>query len=248
MQTIVIFSGAGLSACSGLPTFRGSGGLWENHKFEDLAEHTAWFRNRELVLRFYAMRFNLYCDASPHAGHDAIAKLQEHFRVFNITQNIDDLLERSGSQEVIHLHGSINRKKCEWHQDINPEENNRFRCDYKTVAETAVEMGDMCPKCGGQMRPDVVWFGEAVRQSDTELDLLHRTRRKLADENGIFVCVGTSARVYPAAGFINFFEGASRKILIDPDPPALADFHCLRGTASEKLPELADRLIEEFGT
>ena len=93
-----------------------------------------------------------------------------------------------------------------------------------------------------------MWFGEAVRQSDTELDLLHRTRRKLADENGIFVCVGTSARVYPAAGFINFFEGASRKILIDPDPPALADFHCLRGTASEKLPELADRLIEEFGT
>lgn len=119
MRTVVTFSGAGLSAESGIPTFRGKDGLWENHRVEDVADHQAWWRDKGMVLRFYEERFQKYRACEPNAGHRAIASLQEKFNVVNVTQNIDDLLEQAGCSNVVHLHGKATRAKCEHHHDIS---------------------------------------------------------------------------------------------------------------------------------
>lgn len=241
VKTVVIFSGAGLSADSGIPTFRGSDGLWENHKVEDVAEHEAWFRDRELVLRFYAERFNKYQSCKPHEGHYAIARLQEKFNVVNITQNIDNLLEQAGCNNVAHLHGMISRKKCEWHRNITSlDGDTRFQCDYEAPAESAVELGDLCPKCGGQMRPDVVWFGEAVHENHKELKKLVREVRLY---DGYFICVGTSIQVYPAAYLIPLFSEVKNKYIVDPNPINVLNYELIRGTAKEQLPLLVDKII-----
>jgi len=128
----VVFSGAGLSAESGIPTFRGSDGLWENHRIEDVASPEGWARNPKLVLNFYAMRFEKVQSVQPNAGHFALAKLQEKFEVINITQNIDNLLERAGCKNVWHLHGRVDWQKCERHHDIFGFRDSYFKCDFKS--------------------------------------------------------------------------------------------------------------------
>jgi len=242
MKTIVVFSGAGLSAESGIPTFRDSGGLWEQHRVEDVASPEGWERDRQLVLNFYEQRFLRSLQCRPNPAHDAIAKLGSRFDVVNITQNIDTLLERAGSKNVWHLHGRIDFQKCEFHFSIPAYPDSSYSCDYRAPTASPTKLGDKCPKCGAQLRPDVVWFGEAVDMKQEYLDELVKTAE-------IFIGVGTSAQVYPAAGLLPLFRGAKQKFFIDPHPAyeVLDGFDVLKGTASEQMPAIAARIFSANG-
>lgn len=241
MRTVIVFSGAGLSADSGVPTFRDSNGLWENHNVADVAEHEAWFRDKELVLRFYRDRFNTYKNCKPHAGHEALARLEQKFRVIHITQNIDSLLEQAGCSDVRHLHGQIHFRKCEWHKDITTlGGEHKFLCDFREAADRPAEIGDLCPKCGGQLRPDVVWFNEAVH---IDYEDIKEMCKEVKYNYGIFICAGTSLQVYPAAYFVSFFAQVKNKFIVDRKPQKVADYELVEGTAAEKLPELVEKLL-----
>lgn len=234
MKKIVIFSGAGLSAESGIPTFRDNkNGLWENYDVEDVATPGGWKRNPKLVLQFYADRYKNIKSCEPNDAHRAIAKLQEKYEVINITQNIDDLLERAGCKTVWHLHGQIARRKCEKHKNIFPY----YQCDYDADHDKPVEITDACPKCESKLRPDVVWFEESV---DMREDYL----QNLVDTTDVFIGIGTSAQVYPAAGFLWYFQGTPIKIFIDPDPsPRLKSYLCIIGAASQWMPKVTEELM-----
>lgn len=237
-NTIVIFSGAGLSTESGIPTFRDSGGLWEQHRIEDVASPEGWQRNKKLVLNFYAIRFLKQAECQPNPAHHAIAELSKHHNVINITQNIDTLLERAGCKNVWHLHGRIDFQKCENHHSLGFSFDANFDCDYKSQITTPIKLGDLCPKCGGQLRPDIVWFGEPVDMREEELMNLVQT----AD---IFIGVGTSAQVYPAAGLLPMFRRTRKKYFIDPHPnyELLDGYEVLQGSASEQMPKLVEKLL-----
>jgi len=242
LPTAVIFSGAGLSNESGIPTFRDSNGLWHNHKVEDVATPEGWKNNQQLVVDFYAERWKNIKDCEPNAGHKAIAKLQEKFNVLNITQNIDDLLERGGCNNVWHMHGQINNRKCEFHKSCTMLDGDSvYKCDYKVEGHDGpVQMGDKCPKCGGQMRPDVVWFGEAVYWDDNAL-------AEIIPSTKVFIGVGTSAQVYPAAGLLYTFRETEKKYFVDPNPPMrLQSFTKVAGKAGEHLPQIVESLLQEF--
>jgi len=237
-MNIVIFSGAGLSTESGIPTFRDSGGLWEQHRIEDVASPEGWKRNKKLVLDFYAMRFMKQADCFPNPAHYAIALLSKTHNVINITQNIDTLLERSGCENVWHLHGRIDMQKCELHHSLAFPEQYHFDCNYKSVITTPIRLGDLCPNCGGQLRPDIVWFGEPV---DIREDFLVEQIRT-AD---IFIGIGTSAQVYPAAGLLPMFRRVNEKYFIDPNPnyDLLDGYTVLKGSASEHMPILVKKIL-----
>jgi NAD-dependent deacetylase len=238
-KRVVVFSGAGLSAESGIPTFRGSDGLWENHRIEDVASPDGWAKNPKLVLEFYTMRFEKVQQVQPNAGHFALAKLQEKFDVVHITQNIDNLLERAGNKTVWHLHGRVDWQKCERHYDIFGFRDSYFNCDFKSEISKPVQWGDKCPKCGAQLRPDVVWFGESVDMRRNDLE-------ELIDTASIFIGVGTSAQVYPAAGLLTLFNETEQKFFIDPNPAyeALRGFEVIEASAAEALPKLVQTLSQ----
>jgi NAD-dependent deacetylase len=240
MRKIVVFSGAGLSAESGIPTFRDLGGLWQGHRIEDVAEPIGWKKNPSLVLDFYAQRFVQMQECQPNAAHIAIAQLANRFDVVCITQNIDTLLEQAGVKDVWHLHGRIDYHKCEWHFSIPPM-NADWQCDYRAEITQPIQLGDLCPKCGRQLRPDVVWFGEAV---DMRVDDLN----EMVSQVDVFIGVGTSAQVYPAANLLRFFTDAREKYFIDPNPAysALDGFTVFKGTACENMPELAEILSSKY--
>ncbi len=242
-MNIVIFSGAGLSTESGIPTFRDSGGLWEQHRIEDVASPEGWSRNKKLVLDFYAMRFVKQAECLPNPAHDAIAQLSKNHTVVNITQNIDTLLERAGCGQVWHLHGRIDMQKCEFHHSLAFPEQYDFNCDYKSLITKPIQIGDLCPKCGlrlveRQLRPDIVWFGEPVDMREEFLT----EQIRIAD---IFIGVGTSAQVYPAAGLLPMFRFTKEKYFIDPHPnyEMLNGYTVLKGSASEQLPKLVAKLM-----
>lgn len=236
-KRIVVFSGAGLSAESGIPTFRASDGLWENHRVEDVASPEGWARNPKLVLEFYATRFEKIREVEPNPAHYAIASLQDVFDVVNVTQNIDNLLERAGCENVWHLHGRIDRQKCERHYDIFGFRDAYFNCDFKSDLSKPIQWGDKCPKCGAQLRPDVVWFGESVDMRRGYLD-------ELIETAFAFIGVGTSAQVYPAAGLLSLFAETKHKFFIDPRPAydALRGYEVIASTAASALPKLAQEL------
>jgi len=242
MRRIVVFSGAGLSAESGIPTFRDSGGLWEQHRIEDVASPEGWERNKELVLNFYEQRFLRSLQCRPNPAHEAIAGLQPFFEVINITQNIDTLLERAGSTNVWHLHGRIDYQKCELHYSIPSFDDSSFNCNYRNQISSPTRLGDRCPKCGSQLRPDVVWFGEAV-------DMREEYLAELVATADVFVGIGTSAQVYPAAGLLPLFRRTKRKFFVDPHPAydLLDGFEVLEGTASGQMPQLAAELKRRDG-
>lgn len=243
MKTAVILSGAGLSAESGIPTFRDSNGLWENHRVEEVASPAGWQRNKRLVLEFYRQRFERLQGCQPNAAHHALARLEEKFHVVHITQNVDNLLELAGCRNVIHLHGMLTKRKCEHHHEITLDQGDPdFTCDYKVAQTTAVALGEMCPKCGGQLRPDVVWFGEAV---DMPYDQMAALLDSVRNEDGVFLCVGTSAQVYPAASLIPLFAPARRKYIVDRQPVREADYTLIEGPAGEALPKLVEQLLRE---
>ncbi len=251
-RTIVCLSGAGLSQESGIPTFRDKNGLWENHRFEDVASHEGWQRDKALVLRFYNERLKAVAAARPNKAHLALARLQQKFNVINITQNIDPLLELAGCQHVWHLHGEIMKKKCEWHNEIAVSQTG-FDCDYKVASTTPFALGELCPRCQGQLRPDVVWFGEAVQMESMQIEVDGKAETLSLDDlcqevkryNGVFICVGTSAQVYPAASLIPYFARTPHKYIVDKDPIQVDGFTVLQGSAGEQLERLADRLLEE---
>ena len=240
MGKIVIFSGAGLSAESGIPTFRDAGGLWEGYRIEDVATPFGWIRNKQLVLDFYEERFLQMQKCKPNAAHLAIADLSSYFDVICITQNIDTLLEQAGVKEVWHLHGRIDYHKCEWHYSIGPIDAD-WQCDYRAATRSPTQIGDLCPKCNRQLRPDVVWFGEAV---DMRTDRLY----EIVSQVDAFIGVGTSATVYPAANLLRFFGDVKEKYFIDPNPAydVLNGFTVIEGTAAQKVPELVAVLKAKY--
>ncbi len=236
MRKLVVFSGAGLSAESGIPTFRDSDGLWENHKVEDVADPDGWERDPELVLKFYKQRFHAITNAKPNDAHKAIADLQDRFEVINFTQNIDNLLERAGCTDVRHMHGSVFRKKCEHHTNTG---NCNAHCDYIDACNEPIKLGDKCPKCGGQLRPDVVWFKEAVQY---ELEDVQYLCKEVKYKNGVFICVGTSGNVHPAASLIAYFSQVHNKYIVNKDARPIGDYTILKGLATEGMRKLEQTL------
>lgn len=236
MNTVVVFSGAGLSAESGIPTFRDAGGLWENHRVEDVASPEGWRDDRDLVLRFYGQRFEAIAAAQPNDAHRAIAELQDRYRVVNYTQNIDNLLERAGCSDVRHMHGSVFRRKCEYHINTG---SSAARCNFLDACLAPIRAGDRCPQCGGQLRPDVVWFGEAVHFGFDEINELCTELKRY---DGVFICVGTSGRVQPAASLIQFFSRIRRKYIVNVDATPVGDYEILAGPASEGMRKLEQSL------
>lgn len=203
MKRIVVLTGAGISAESGLKTFRDSDGLWEGYNIEDVATPEAWARNPELVQQFYNERRKSVLEAEPNAAHFALAQLQDKYDVQIITQNIDDLHERAGSKNVMHLHGIITRSQS----SINP------RLTYP-IDGWEIKMGETC-ELGSQLRAHVVWFGEAVPMIEPAA--------ALCSQADIFILVGTSLAVYPAAGLINYVPHMVTKYIIDPNIPTVAN-------------------------
>ena len=183
-KKLVVLTGAGMSAESGLSTFRATGGLWEQHRIEDVATPEGWHKNPGLVLEFYNQRLNQLITALPNAGHLALAALEEDFDVEIITQNVDNLHERAGSSKVLHLHGELTKVRSSGPGaevfELSPDQ-------YTTL------LGDKCPK-GYQLRPHIVWFGEAVPNISPAIQIV-----KKAD---ILLVIGTSLQVYPAAGLL----------------------------------------------
>jgi NAD-dependent deacetylase len=198
-KKLVVLTGAGISAESGLATFRDSGGLWEGHRVEDVATPEAWRRNPELVLEFYNQRRKGGLNARPNRGHEILAELQTDFDVTVITQNVDDLHERAGSKKVIHLHGNLFESRSTFDPSLV----------YK-IAGWELKLGDKCER-GSQLRPNIVWFGEMVPMMEVAT-----YETSMAD---IFLVVGTSLVVYPAAGLIHDVPGDVPKYIVDPKIP-----------------------------
>ena len=221
---VFILTGAGVSAESGIPTFRGAGGLWRNYRIEEVASPYAWERDPGLVWEFYSMRRRVAGDAKPNPAHFVLAKLEEAIgdRLFLCTQNVDGLHEQAGSRRVIHMHGELFKSRCD-------------RCsrspfaDEKTY-EPAAEI-PLC-ECGGRIRPHICWFGEMPFEMEKIFTAL--------DECSMFVAIGTSGVVEPAASFVTHVRGSALTAYVGPEEPAnrSAFDECYTGKAGELLPKL----------
>lgn len=196
---IVVLTGAGISAESGLKTFRDSDGLWEGYHIHDVATPEAWERNPGLVQEFYNERRRQVLAAQPNQAHQILAELEANFDIEIITQNIDDLHERAGSTKVTHLHGIITRSQSDRKSNLT-----------YSIEGSDINMGELC-ELGSQLRPHVVWFGEAVPMIEVAADICQQAN--------VFVLIGTSLAVYPAAGLIDFIPKGVTKYIIDPRTP-----------------------------
>lgn len=225
---IVVLTGAGMSAESGLATFRDSDGLWMNHRVEDVASIEGFYRNPQLVLDFYAMRRNEAREANPNQGHLILASLEQAgYDISIITQNVDDLHERAGSHSVLHLHGELT-KNCSVH--------NRQQTYPVTDETLAIRVGDLAPD-GSQLRPFIVWFGEDVPMMTPAIEL--------CEQADLLVIVGTSLAVYPAASLVHYAPRTTPVVLIDPKPVSSSyrsDIEHIALGASKGLAELQRRL------
>lgn len=220
-EKVVVISGAGLSAPSGLATFRDNNGLWRTYRFEDVASPNAWRKQPQVVLEFYNERRAKAADAAPNAGHLAIAALEKEFEVVVITQNVDDLHERAGSTKVIHLHGELSKARS------TEDESLVYEIGAKPIA-----LGDQCEK-GSQLRPHIVWFGEEVKLIDTAAN-------EVADAGRVLV-VGTSLKVYPAAGLCSVAHEEALKYYVDLEAKRKVEgFEVIQGSADLILPELLE--------
>jgi NAD-dependent deacetylase len=224
---LVVLTGAGISAESGLKTFRDSDGLWEGYDINEVATATAWLKNPELVLEFYNMRRKNVQEAKPNAAHYGLASLQNDFDVHIVTQNIDDLHERAGSKNVLHLHGEILKMRSEEDEELV----------YPIYGE--IKLGDKAED-GAQLRPHIVWFEEAVPMIEHAVEIV-----KKAD---IFIIVGTSLVVYPAAGLVNYAPWEIPKFIVDKQIPytsSLYNLSVIEKPATEGVEEL-QQLLKEF--
>lgn len=230
-SSIVILTGAGISAESGLRTFRDAGGLWETHKVEQIATPQAFSRNPELVQRFYNERRAQLKTVEPNVAHRALATLEAEFsgEFLLVTQNVDDLHERAGSRNVVHMHGELNKVRC-------------LACNQMYVWEGDVLPTSKCPGCGKKkLRPHIVWFGEMPFE-------LGRIDQALA-KCGLFLAIGTSGLVYPAAGFIDQVNpfAYTAELNLEPSEVASAFFERRHGRATELVPALVEELLAGSG-
>jgi NAD-dependent deacetylase len=226
MKKLVILTGAGMSSESGIKTFRDSGGLWEEYDVSEVATPEAWVKNRELVLRFYNERRRQLAASKPNEGHLGLVRLEKYFDVHIITQNIDDLHERAGSSRILHLHGELTKVRSTADPGL-----------VYNIGYNDIKPGDNCEK-GSQLRPHIVWFGEEVPMMDEAADITAN-----AD---IFVVVGSSLNVYPAAGLINYAPAKASIWLIDPKEvvlPVSRKVEVIREVASVGVKVLTDRLL-----
>ena len=230
-KKLVVLTGAGMSAESGISTFRDSDGLWEKYRVEDVATPEGFAADPELVLNFYNQRRRELLNTKPNAGHIGLADLEQEFDVHIITQNIDNLHERAGSSHIIHLHGELT-KVCSSRDPYNPHYIKELKPE-----EYEVKMGDKAGD-GTQLRPFIVWFGEAVPEIETAV--------RYVEKADIFVIIGTSLNVYPAAGLLHYVPRGAEVYLIDPKPVdthTSRSIHVLRKGASEGVEELKQLLI-----
>jgi NAD-dependent deacetylase len=212
-KKLVVLSGAGISAESGIPTFRDSDGLWEGHNVMDVATPEGWRRNPALVLDFYNQRRKRALEVKPNRGHEILAELENYFDVTVVTQNVDDLHERAGSSHVIHLHGSLFESRSTKDETL-----------VYPIKGWELNLGDVCAK-GSQLRPNIVWFGEMVPLMDVAAD--H------AANADFFVVVGTSMVVYPAAGLISYVPHDALKFVVDPKLPEMGNVPSLQMVAEK---------------
>ena len=232
MKNLVFLTGAGMSAESGISTFRDSGGLWEQYPVEAVASIQGYERDPELVQQFYNERRQQLSSVVPNEGHKLVASLEDKFNVTVITQNVDNLHERAGSKNIIHLHGELMKA-------TSSRDPNNPNCIVTLPKDNPViKMGDKA-KDGSQLRPFIVWFGESVPMIEPAIEKVR--------EADILVIIGTSLNVYPAAGLLNYANGHCKIYLLDPKEvpynPSLGIHHIMKG-ASEGMKELC-RLLEE---
>jgi len=199
MKKLVVLTGAGISAESGIATFRDSGGLWEGYKVEEVATPEGWTKNPSMVLEFYNQRRKKALDVKPNRGHEILVELENHFDVTVITQNVDNLHERAGCSNVIHLHGSLFESRSTLDETL-----------IYPIQGWQLNMGDLCEK-GSQLRPNIVWFGELVPMIEVA--------SHYASKADVFLVVGTSMVVYPAAGLIHYVPIETPKFVVDPKIP-----------------------------
>ncbi|MFY0685534.1 MAG: NAD-dependent deacylase [Cyclobacteriaceae bacterium] len=211
MKKIVVLTGAGISAESGLKTFRESGGLWEGHDVMEVASPEGWYNNQALVLDFYNQRRKQALKAQPNSGHLALADLEKDFEVVIVTQNVDNLHEQAGSTNVLHLHGELFKSRSTVDSSL-----------VYYIEGWALNEGDLCEK-GSQLRPHIVWFGEMVPMIEVAAN-----EAMSAD---IFMVIGTSMLVYPAAGLLDYVASEIPKFIIDPQIPNLSHYQNLRAFA-----------------
>lgn len=228
-KKIVVLTGAGMSAESGLKTFRDADGLWEGHNVYEVATPEAWYRNPHLVLEFYNQRRKQLLEVKPNAGHLALAELQDHADVMIVTQNVDDLHERAGSRNIIHLHGELRK--------VRSSKNPRL---VHELPGWELKWGDLC-ELGSQLRPHIVWFGE-------EVPLISQAASEV--ESADILCViGTSMQVYPAAGLVHYAASGIPKFYIDPKAEKIAGLNrleAIRDTAGKGVPGWIELLKKEY--
>jgi NAD-dependent deacetylase len=229
MKKLVVLSGAGISAESGIPTFRDSDGLWEGYDVMEVATPEGWQKNPGLVLEFYNQRRKRALEVKPNRGHEILAELEKHFDVTVVTQNVDNLHERAGSSHVIHLHGSLfESRSCKDESLIYP------------VKGWELNLGEKCEK-GSQLRPNIVWFGEMVPLMDVAASY--------AAKADVFLVVGTSLVVYPAASLIHYVPMETMKFVVDPKLPDIGQLPYLKmiqDKASTGMEVVKKELLEMF--
>ena len=220
MKKVVVLTGAGISAESGISTFRDSNGLWENHDIMEVASPEGWQNNPELVLNFYNLRRRQLKEVQPNSAHYFLKELEKKFEVVVITQNVDDLHERAGSSQVIHLHGELKKVRSEKSEDLI--------LDW----EEDIQLGDLAED-GAQLRPHIVWFGEMV-------PMMEKAIEEVSDAD-IMLVIGTSLQVYPAASLIDFIEYGKPIYVIDPNSVSVSNnphIKIIRKKATEGVKEL----------
>jgi NAD-dependent deacetylase len=228
-KKLVVLTGAGISAESGLSTFRDANGLWEGHDVMEVASPQGWRKNPELVLEFYNQRRKNAHQVQPNPGHLALAELEKDFDVTIITQNVDNLHERAGSSRIIHLHGSLFQSRSTLDEHLVYE-----------MEGWELKLGDKCER-GSQLRPNIVWFGELVPLMEVAV--------KETMKAEIFMVVGTSLVVYPAAGLVDYVRADVPIYVVDPHLPEMAprpNLHLIQAKAGEALPKLAQELVERY--
>lgn len=225
MKKIVVLTGAGISAESGISTFRDSDGLWEQYRVEDVATHEAYLRNPKLVLDFYNERRRQLFSVQPNEAHRQLVRLEEKYDVHIITQNIDNLHEQAGSTQVLHLHGLLTQARS--------DRNDNLIID---IGDRDIHLGDKAPD-GAQLRPHIVWFGEAVPNIEPAA--------ALCEQADVFIVVGTSMNVYPAAGLIHYVPRSTPCYLVDPKAVAVSrPVTALAEKATTGVKKVVDRLME----
>lgn len=230
-KKIVALTGAGISAESGIKTFRDSDGLWENHDVMEVASIQGWHKNPELVLNFYNERRKQAFHVDPNKGHLALAELENHFEVVVITQNVDNLHEKAGSSKVIHLHGELGKVRSTGDESL-----------IYDWGEKPIFLGDKCEK-GYQLRPHIVWFGEAVPMMEVAMEE--------AMQADIFMVIGTSLMVYPAAGLLDYIGIDIPKFIIDPNMPSVRkqpNLIMIQEKGSIGVPMAAQQIMEKYAS